>query len=218
MSRVDRILKTAATIAPLLGPIGNAEAQQGWNATVAVSDQYSEPAMKTFGFAEPPQAFRDFCMRAAAECIKQDQSQREQMKRREGSEFDMLELSEVNTHVHDTVKQVSDLEQHGVEDRWDVAGIAGDCEDHALLKRQMLINKGWQHKDLLITILFLKNNEGHAVLTVRTEKGDFILDNLRREIVPWGETVKRFGYRYVMRQGYIDPQQWMALDPRYTRK
>ena len=37
--------------------------------------------------------------------------------------------------------------------------------------------RGWPESKLLITVVRDENNEGHAVLTVRTDEGDFILDN-----------------------------------------
>jgi len=56
-----------------------------------------------------------------------------------------------------------------------------------------------------------KKDEGHAVLTVKTDRGEFILDNQAEEILPWSET----GYRFVKRQSQRDPNVWVSLgDPR----
>jgi predicted transglutaminase-like cysteine proteinase len=56
-----------------------------------------------------------------------------------------------------------------------------------------------------------KNGDGHAVLTVKTDKGEFILDNQNADIVLWSDT----GYRFVKRQSQQDPNVWVALgDPR----
>ena len=41
----------------------------------------------------------------------------------------------------------------------------------------MLIQAGWPREALLITVVRDKKGEGHAVLTVKTDKGEFILDN-----------------------------------------
>jgi predicted transglutaminase-like cysteine proteinase len=49
------------------------------------------------------------------------------------------------------------------------------------------------------------------VLTVKTDKGEFILDNQTEEVVLWSETE----YRFVKRQSQSDPNVWIALgDPR----
>ncbi len=53
----------------------------------------------------------------------------------------------------------------------------GDCEDYVLLKRRMLMQAGWPREALLITVVRDRNNDGHAVLTVKTNRGEFILDN-----------------------------------------
>ncbi len=57
-----------------------------------------------------------------------------------------------------------------------------------LLKRRTLIEHGYPESTLLITVVRDENNEGHAVLTVRTDQGDFVLDNKRREVMRWADT------------------------------
>src|SRR6185437_5066626 len=88
----------------------------------------------------------------------------------------------------------------------------GDCEDYVLLKRRMLIEAGWPREALLITVVRDRKDEGHAVLTVKTDKGDFILDNQAENIVRWYET----GYRFVKRQSQSDPNVWVGLGDTYT--
>jgi len=87
----------------------------------------------------------------------------------------------------------------------------GDCEDYVLLKRRMLMAAGWPREALLITVVRDKKDEGHAVLTVKTDKGDFILDNQNESVLLWSET----GYRFVKRQSQADANIWVSLgDPR----
>jgi predicted transglutaminase-like cysteine proteinase len=88
----------------------------------------------------------------------------------------------------------------------------GDCEDYALLKRQILMTRGWPKSALLMTVVRDENGDGHAVLTVRTSEGDFIADNRNSEIVNWRKTP----YEYVMRQSYLNQQNWMRLAPMGT--
>jgi predicted transglutaminase-like cysteine proteinase len=83
----------------------------------------------------------------------------------------------------------------------------GDCEDYVLAKRRALINLGWPASVLLITVVRDKEGDGHAVLTVVTDRGDVILDNQENEILPWQDT----GYRYVKRQSQGDPTLWVSL-------
>ena len=85
----------------------------------------------------------------------------------------------------------------------------GDCEDYVLLKRRILMERGWPESTLLITVVRDQNNEGHAVLTVRTDKGDFVLDNKRRDIVRFADTP----YTYIKRQSERNPLVWISLLP-----
>lgn len=56
----------------------------------------------------------------------------------------MAELQQVNDHVNSTIVEVSDMEQYGREDVWTLPTSGkGDCEDFALLKRKLLVQRGW---------------------------------------------------------------------------
>jgi predicted transglutaminase-like cysteine proteinase len=80
-----------------------------------------------------------------------------------------------------------------------------------LLKRRMLIQAGWPREALLITVVRDRKDEGHAVLTVKTDRGEYILDNQIEDLLPWFKT----GYRFVKRQSQSDPNVWVSLgDPR----
>jgi predicted transglutaminase-like cysteine proteinase len=83
----------------------------------------------------------------------------------------------------------------------------GDCEDYVLLKRHLLIKAGWPRAALLVTVVRDQRGDGHAVLTVRTTKGEFVLDNQVEKVLPWTET----GYRFVKRQSQTDPNVWVQL-------
>ena len=58
-----------------------------------------------------------------------------------------------------------------------------------------------------MTIVRDVEGQGHVILTVATDRGDFILDNLTDEIRPWTAT----GYRFVKRQSREDPNIWGAI-------
>jgi predicted transglutaminase-like cysteine proteinase len=76
-----------------------------------------------------------------------------------------------------------------------------------LLKRRMLMQAGWPRQALLITVVRDQRGDGHAVLTVKTDKGEFVLDNQNEEVLLWSET----RYRFVKRQSQIDPNVWVSL-------
>jgi predicted transglutaminase-like cysteine proteinase len=118
------------------------------------------------------------------------------------------ELDRINRYVNDHVKPMTDLEHYGVVEKWAYPDDGyGDCEDFVLLKRKMLMQAGWPQSALLITVVRDKKGDGHAVLTVRTDKGEYVLDNQEDEILPWSET----GYRFVKRQAQTDPNVWVSL-------
>ena len=71
----------------------------------------------------------------------------------------------------------------------------------------MLMAAGWPRGALLITVVHDQDDDGHAVLTVATDKGEFILDNQRDDILLWSDT----GYRFVKRQSQSDPNVWLSL-------
>jgi predicted transglutaminase-like cysteine proteinase len=122
------------------------------------------------------------------------------------------DLVRINRWVNSKIKPLTDMEHWGVVERWSYPNDGyGDCEDYVLLKRRMLIQAGWPRQALLITVVRDNRGDGHAVLTVKTDKGELILDNQNEEILPWSET----SYRFVKRQSQTDPNVWVSLgDPR----
>jgi predicted transglutaminase-like cysteine proteinase len=84
---------------------------------------------------------------------------------------------------------------------------AGDCSDYMLLKRKMLIEAGWPRSAALATVVLDHHGEGHAVLTVTTDQGDFVLDNLTDKLLRWDET----GYVFIKRQSQGDENIWVAI-------
>lgn len=162
--------------------------------------------MRVHGQAAPPYGFVQFCHRHTAECVNTNF----QTARFHASPKHLSELDEVNRHVNATVKPATDEEIYNVEEYWTFPTSVGDCEDYVLLKRRMLMDRGWPASALLITVVIDEQGDGHAVLTARTAHGDFILDNQSSNVKQWTSTP----YQYVMRQSYVDPRIWVALTPR----
>ena len=118
------------------------------------------------------------------------------------------DLVRVNRWVNENVKPLTDMDHWGVVEKWSYPTDGyGDCEDYVLQKRKMLIDAGWPREALLITVVRDKKGDGHAVLTVKSDKGEFILDNQNEEILPWTDT----GYRFVKRQSQSDVNVWVSL-------
>ncbi len=118
------------------------------------------------------------------------------------------ELLAVNGDVNRSVEPVTDIDHWGVAERWSYPTDGrGDCEDYVLEKRKKLMNAGWPRQALLITVVRDKKGEGHAVLTVKTDRGDFILDNQEKKVKLWSDT----GYLFIKRQSEENPNKWMSL-------
>jgi predicted transglutaminase-like cysteine proteinase len=60
-----------------------------------------------------------------------------------------------------------------------------------------------------MTVVKDEQDEGHAILTVKTNRGEFILDNLTDEVKPWDRT----GYRFIKRQSQSDDMTWVQIGP-----
>ena len=116
-------------------------------------------------------------------------------------------LRAVNDRVNGAVIGVTDWQQHGVEERWSYPARYGDCEDYVLAKRRMLMEYGFKAGDLLITVVTRPEGDGHAVLSVRTDRGEFVLDNIDRRVRHWTDT----RYTYVKRQSERHAGTWVSI-------
>lgn len=119
----------------------------------------------------------------------------------------ILAIAEVNTRINARLDPRSDMELYGKEEHWTYPVDAGDCEDFALIKRRTLHEMGIDLSNLLLTVVRKRDGEGHAVLTLHTDRGDFILDNLNWRVVAWTDAP----YTFVKRQSKIDPGAWIDI-------
>ena len=159
------------------------------------------------GVAAPrPLGHQDFCRRKPDECrpiagrgqpgpVKLDQAL-------------IHAIARINVSVNSAIKAEPDDDVYGVEEYWTYPGAAGDCEDFALEKRRVLHERlGIDYASLLLTVVRKANGEGHAVLTLHTTDGDFVLDNLNWRILAWRDTP----YAFLKRQSAADPGKWNRI-------
>ena len=121
-------------------------------------------------------------------------------------------LKRINQKANSFIKPVSNFDHWGtMVDHWDypVDG-KGDCKIYALYKRKLLLEAGFPRQALLMTVVRDLDNEGHTILTVKTDKGDLVLDNLVDEIRPWSAT----GYYFLKRQSQQNPNTWVSINQR----
>lgn len=161
-------------------------------------------SMQVIGGAKAPMGWTQFCADNPVEC---DVTPMRATKAKLTT-AKLAELDKLNRKVNAQVTPVTDQELYGLEEFWTYpTDNKGDCEDYVLLKRKLLMEAGWPRQALLITVVRDLKGDGHAVLTVATDRGDYALDNQADDIKPWFET----GYTFVKRQSQIDPNQWVLL-------
>lgn len=154
--------------------------------------------------ARAPVGWMDFCERYVDECRKRDFSGERIVL--DGDVRDLIRR--VNSGVNAAITPATDPLQWGLSERWDFAETGvGDCEDYALLKQRWLVSAGLPRQALLVTVVTDLNGDGHAVLTLHTDRGDFILDNMHDEVTLWRETP----YRFVKRQSRFAVDEWVSL-------
>ena len=117
------------------------------------------------------------------------------------------QLLAVNAHVNATIVPVTDQDLYQVTEFWTYPNGYGDCEDYALAKRRDLINAGWPASTLLMAVVKQANGEGHAVLMVRTDRGDLVLDNQIGTVDLWNATP----YKFIKRQSQANAGQWVDM-------
>lgn len=163
----------------------------------------SSQAAQIVGDAKPITAWLEFCRREPAECaVAAGEPATVALTPRVWST-----ITSVNRSVNTRIKAVTDLEHWGVADKWDIPTDGmGDCEDFQLMKRKLLAEAGLSRRAMRMTVVIDETGEGHAVLTLRTDRGDYVLDNKTNDVLPWFDT----GYVFIKRESQ-DRIGWVSL-------
>jgi predicted transglutaminase-like cysteine proteinase len=161
--------------------------------------------MHTGGRTTQPVGHYDFCQHLPKEC-------RQMTPRQPPTELTRnlwATIVAVNNAVNIKITPRTDMEMWGKEEVWSYPDTgSGDCEDYVLEKRRELMRAGMPAGDLLITVVRQPNGDGHAVLTVRTTLGEFILDNLEPKVLAWTAT----DYTYLKRQSQTNSGVWVTIN------
>lgn len=172
-------------------------------ATMPATTFASSLSMPTGGRTTQPVGHYEFCKRMPSECAERSRSSQPVELTRKLWDS----IVAINHEVNTTVAPRTDYEMWGVEERWSYPTDVGDCEDYVLEKRRLLMKVGVPASNLLITVVRQPNGDGHAVLTVETSLGDFVLDNLESRVLAWTDTA----YRYLKRQSNRDASAWVSI-------
>jgi predicted transglutaminase-like cysteine proteinase len=165
--------------------------------------------MPTGNLTSQPIGHYEFCKKLPIECRERTPVEAPIELTREL----WAEMIAINNSVNTNVLPRTDMEMWGKEEVWSYPGRYGDCEDYALEKRRELMQKGIPAGDLLMTVVRQPNGDGHAVLTVHTSLGDYVLDNLEPRVLAWTDTK----YQFLKRQSETDSGEWVSIrDDRAT--
>ena len=173
-----------------------------FHSSSALADNEVAPVLG--GPAKPPSGYIGFCQRFLDQCIASEDAPREVHM----TEALWHTLSEVNIALNEAIMAEGDASHYGTEEYWTIPTDGyGDCEDYVLAKRQVLIHLGLPEPALRIAVVITPRLVRHAVLTVVTDEGNFVLDNLRDDILPWDGT----DYVFIKRQDPASVSGWVSL-------
>lgn len=158
--------------------------------------------MLTFGGTTMPLGYYEYCRRYDERCARGPGGSSIRLTKSRWQE-----IVAVNAEVNTEVAPLTDMEIFGVEEQWEYPTTVGDCEDYALLKRKRLNEMGYPLGALLLTVARDAKGGGHAVLTVVTDLGDFVLDNIEQKVLLWKDTE----IYYLKRQSQKDLNRWVSL-------
>ena len=192
MTRISVIMLAVATSFVLLGSVA-VEARPGAVEHMIITGRTTQPI-----------GHYEYCKQYAADCeLRSRDTKPVELTRQRWNE-----MVAVNDFANRKVSPATDYQIYQVEEYWTYPESVGDCEDYVLLKRHMLMQQGWPASSLLVTVVRQKNGDGHAVLTVRTDRADYVLDNLETTIMPWNETA----YQFLKRQSAANSGRWEGID------
>jgi predicted transglutaminase-like cysteine proteinase len=169
----------------------------------AANPASNSPWMSTGERTSQPIGHYEFCERYPAEC---------KIVSRNTNVLKLTpklwqQIIAVNDSVNTRIKPATDMEVWGREEYWEYPVTAGDCDDYMLEKQRELMALGIPANTLLFTVVRQPNGDGHAVLTVRTDRGDFFLDYLDERVLAWNKT----DYTYLKRQSTANSGSWVSI-------
>lgn len=160
--------------------------------------------MASNNVTEAPSGYIAFCARQPTECA--DAPGSPDTIALDAASWQALQTT--NSAYNAAIHPEEDAVHYGRVDYWTIPTDGyGDCEDYALAKRHALIAAKFSPRALRIAIARSAQGEAHAVLTVATDHGDYVLDNMTDAVLPWGETKLSWIARQTPGQS-----QWVSLD------
>jgi len=155
--------------------------------------------------AYSPERIEQAARERGNEAVRTLREMQELMGRLAGAD-ERTQHEQTNLFYNRKIRYTSDQRLYQQADYWaspveTFAQGRGDCEDYALLKQRFLEVLGLPRSALLLTVVLDDRQEGHAVLTIATSEGDFVLDNRRNGVRRWSDS----DYTFLKRQSHAQP-------------
>lgn len=147
-----------------------------------------------------PMAFVQFCLKYPSQCRASAEDDRRAV---DLTPANLAEIRSVNAAVNARI--APDPAKGG--DNWSLEARSGNCNDYAIQKRDALAQRGFPVSALSLATVMTRSGQGHLVLTVRTNRGDYVLDNLNPGVLPWNA----LHYAWLKRQSAAQPRYWVDL-------
>lgn len=207
--RANTILGALLALWVILGGIPRSVAGDrqllGENVRAGAIPASSSLPQDVFPASDPPPGYVGFCLRFKDQCVALPKGPR-QITLSPGA---WANLGGVNRTINRLIKPMSDLRHYGVLEYWTIPRDGfGDCEDYALAKRAVLVSIGFPRSALRIAVVNATTGEAHAVLTIVTDHGDYVLDNLTDAVRGWRDT----GYTWIERQDPSTDSGWVLFE------
>ena len=178
--------------------------QVGGNTLVELAASRGASIPESRVIADVPAGFISFCTRFADQCSIPEKGP----SRITLTESVWQELNKVNDQINIAIRPIPDKAHFGRAEFWNIpTDGGGDCEDFALTKRKELLLRGLPAAALRIAIVLTWRQERHAVLTIATDRGDFVLDSVERNVLNWNKT----DFTWIQRQDPENAWGWVAL-------
>jgi predicted transglutaminase-like cysteine proteinase len=153
-----------------------------------------------------PLAYTEFCFKKPDRCAPS-----EQIRQITFDLHNQLLIESVNRSVNRSIIPLSDPPNS--RRSWRDDAKFGDCNQFALKKRSQLLDLKLPPSALLLVVAIVPGGEGHLVLIVATDRGDFVLDNVREDVVRWDS----LPYLWIKRSSPENPQFWQTIIPPNAR-
>ena len=113
-------------------------------------------------------------------------------------------IAAINVNVNRAIRPLADPPGQEV---WVVGGAAGSCHDYAVTKREQLLQAGFSSRAIRLAVAYTGDGQGHAVVVVRTNQGDMVLDNRTNAIRRWDKT----DLHWIKIESSDNPRFWVSL-------